>query len=118
MHRRFTEDGWQFDITVRDMLDPREVRVRFYDDSLVDPSTSDVYKVEVRPPKTYEKKEVERFSLGPWSWTTTKEVPVPYEDIAKQVEDAIEQAWDRIEEIDEHPSEQLDRGIQEARGGE
>jgi len=114
MRREFTEDGWRFRVTVHtsDYMEDR-VKVQFYDNTIHRPEVEDVYSLEVTPPKTTETYENELFSIGPWSFTTTETREVPYEDTDEMVEDGLDRAWERIETIEQSPSQQLDETLSE-----
>lgn len=110
MRREFTEDGWRFRVTK--YRSTGRVLVQFYDDTLLDPAVEDVHRVEVQDPKRVEERET--WSFGPLSGS--KHVEIPYEDDEEKVEAAMEQAWSKIESIDENPSETFDSAVRNARG--
>ena len=51
MNKRFTEDGWRFDVSYRQMISGDECIVKFYYDNLSNPQPEDIYGAQVTNPK-------------------------------------------------------------------
>lgn len=113
MRREFTEDGWRFRVTVhgRGNNPTQRVKVQFHDNTLHNPAVEDVHSIE--DTRVGRREEETERGIGPLTWTSTKTVKDPDElpDIEDHVSEAMDKAWDRIEQIEESPSQKVDRAI-------
>jgi len=114
MRREFVEDGWRFRVRERNLHgEPPEVIVQFYDDTLYRPEVDDVFRVEEEATKEVDYEHEHRL-FGYTLWTSEKTKTVR-RDIDETVEIAMERAWEKIEQIDQSPSEQFNEAVTGAR---
>lgn len=115
MRREFVEDGWRFRVTKRGTIsNPTKIIVQFYDNTLHNPEVDDVYRVEETVEETVAV-EKERTLFGRTLWTY-EDTETRTRSIEDTVEIAMERAWEKIDQIDENPSERFDDAVDSVRG--